>query len=101
MLSYGLGPPTPSPVGNGVFLARLHLSLPGEGVGGPKSYNSTESLVVYVIYSLFTWRNHFMLFCPEDQHFKEKVFVLCVLCTVLHFMAINVGTPDKKIRCFL
>ncbi len=61
MLPYDLGPPTLFPVRNGsplsvflhpVCIARHHL-LAGEGVGGPKSYDSTESLVLYMLYSLY------------------------------------------------
>ena len=35
-----------------VCIARLH-SLAGEGAGGPNSYDSTESLVLYILYSLY------------------------------------------------
>jgi hypothetical protein len=35
-----------------VCIALLH-SLAGEGVGGPKSYDSTETLVLHIQYSLY------------------------------------------------
>ncbi len=57
-----LGPPNPFPVRNGsppiyVFLLSLgivrQLSLAGEGAGGPKSYDCTETLVLCTQYSLY------------------------------------------------
>jgi hypothetical protein len=65
-----LGPPTPFPVREGSLplclftpcmyivqytVVRLHIlySLSGEGSGGPKSYGSTETLGIYIQYSLY------------------------------------------------
>ncbi len=52
-----MGPP------GGATLAR------GEGVGGPKSYAWTETLVLYILYSLYVGRS---LFLPRRKNKRDE-----------------------------
>jgi hypothetical protein len=54
--SHYLGPPSPTPLGE-CFSPQGGATLAREGGGGgPKSYDCTETLVLYIYYSILTLR---------------------------------------------
>ncbi len=61
----------------------------GKGVGGPKSYDSTEILVLYILYSLYG-ENIWKIFVLEKL---KKVFHLLF---IVWFLSCFLNFPERK-----